>query len=122
MALKAFNTKVAQGCALKVKREMGPAIMRRVNSRKVQDDVATGHWVDHKGQKQTKCKGIGALVELMGRHLSPAGANSKEANRTCMCVIILLGDVFPVCILPDVTDTDVLHSSPVSPNNCDDVT
>ena len=84
MALKVFTTKVVQGCALKVKRDMGPAAMRRVNSRKVQDAVATGHWVDHKGQRQTKGTEIGALVELLGRHLSLAGAKIKRANRTCM--------------------------------------
>ena len=96
MALKAFNTKVAQECdtPLKVKREMGPAAMRRVNSRKVQAVVATGHWVDHKGQRQTKGKDMGALVELLGRHLSLAGATSKKVKRTA-CLFSYSWGCFP---------------------------
>ena len=117
MALNVFNTKVAQSCAtpLKVKREMGPAAMMWVNSRKVQDVVATGQWVDHKNsQRQTKGKEIGALVELLGRHLRLAGANSKKAKRTCLCVFIFLGR-FPGMHFLDVTEIDVLHSSPGIP-------
>ena len=96
MHLRVFNTKVVQECETpkKLRREMGAAVLRRVKSSKVQDAVATGHWKDHKGFRQSPGKEIGALVALLGKHMSPAGAQSKKVLRT-VCLFSYSWGCFP---------------------------